>query len=100
MVYKNFIQNLIHKKWGVEMNDFKIEVIKNMNEMFYWQIKSKNKRIVAKSEMYTRKEMCYKTAKKIEYGLGDGNIYFTDMTKFDDKDAYLDDENMYAKENL
>ena len=79
--------------------EFTIEVIKDMNMMFHWQIKStRNKRIVCKSEKYTRKEMCYKVPHKLAY-LIDCEIAFIDMNKWDDSDA-IDDSSPYIQERV
>lgn len=77
---------------GVRMSGFTVEVVRNLEDRYYWQIKSRNKKIVAKSIIYTRKEMCVKMATKIEYCVGDNDVKYVDMNNFDEEDAYLLEE--------
>ena len=81
------------------MNEFTIEVIKDINAMFFWRLKTTaNKRIVAKSDRFTRKEMCYKIPHKLSNLLG-CEIIFVDMNKFNDDEA-LDESSIYAQERI
>lgn len=81
------------------MNEFIIEVIKDINQMFYWQLKStENKRILCYSNKFTRKEMCYKIPNKLSNLIG-CEINFIDMNKFEDDEA-LDENSPYAQERI
>lgn len=45
--------------------NYYIQAFKTLKGEFYWRLISKNKKILATSEMYTRKEWCMKTANKL-----------------------------------
>lgn len=59
---------------------YKIEAFRNLNGQFYWHIKSKNRKILAHSEIYTRKEMCLKTANQLAKSLN-CKVTFKDLSE-------------------
>lgn len=60
--------------------NYLIQSFKTIDGDFYWRLKGKNKQILATSEMYTKKEMCFKTAKKLAKALG-CELIFEDLNK-------------------
>lgn len=62
------------------MYEYSIKVFKTLNNNFFWILKGENRKVLARSENFTRKEMCWRTAKKIAYKIGCG-INFIDMNE-------------------
>ena len=60
-------------------NEYIIDVFETIYKNFYWRLNGKNYQILATSEIYTRKQMCLKTANKLAKALK-CKIKFKDLT--------------------
>lgn len=62
------------------MYEYSINVFKSLNNNFYWELNGINRKILARSNNFTRKEMCWRMASKIAHKM-DCSISFIDMNK-------------------